>query len=82
MDGMSKATPLLAKSSEVDFTYSWSDMFFGFIPGSMGETSTVCLGRSWTIIINRGRQLENNAFNMYWYGYYFTFIKSIIIYFR
>ena len=43
MDGMSKATPLLAKSSEVDFIYSWSDMFFGFIPGSIGETSTLAV---------------------------------------
>ena len=43
MDGMSKATPLLAKSSEADFTYSWSDMFFGFIPGSIGETSTLAV---------------------------------------
>tara|TARA_B100000941_G_scaffold167624_1_gene119437 strand:- start:39061 stop:40188 length:1128 start_codon:yes stop_codon:yes gene_type:complete len=43
MDGMSKATPLLSKSSEVDFTYSWSDMFFGFIPGSIGETSTLAV---------------------------------------
>ena len=40
-----------------------------------------CSIRSWTII-NRCRQLENYAFNMYRYGSYITFIKSIIIYFR
>ena len=42
-DGMSRATPLLEKSSSMISTYSWSDMFFGFIPGSVGETSTVAV---------------------------------------
>ncbi len=30
----------LAQNKGADFTYSVSDMFFGFIPGSVGETST------------------------------------------
>ncbi|MBT8187017.1 MAG: NADH:ubiquinone reductase (Na(+)-transporting) subunit B [Croceitalea sp.] len=30
----------LAQGNTSDFTYSLSDMFFGFIPGSVGETST------------------------------------------
>jgi len=42
-DGISRATPLLEKSSNMISTYSWSDMFFGFIPGSIGETSTVAV---------------------------------------
>ena len=42
-DGMSRATPLLEKSSSMISTYSWSDMFFGFIPGSIGETSTIAV---------------------------------------
>ena len=40
MDGLSSATPLLAKSSNVDISYNWWDMFYGYIPGSIGETST------------------------------------------
>jgi Na+-transporting NADH:ubiquinone oxidoreductase subunit B len=54
VDGFTGATPLLAVSSAgpgvraVDALaaegWSWSDLFFGFIPGSMGETSALaCL---------------------------------------
>ena len=42
-NGLSKATPLLETSSNSTLSYSWSDMFFGFIPGSIGETSTVAV---------------------------------------
>ena len=49
LDGMSGATPLLKVASEkgndvVLFLgdYSWFDMFIGTIPGSIGETSTLC----------------------------------------
>ena len=50
LEGMSGATPLLkvASSSGNDpysllGDYSWSEMFMGFIPGSIGETSTLCI---------------------------------------
>ena len=41
-DAISGETVLgyLAQGNTSDFTYSLSDMFFGFIPGSVGETST------------------------------------------
>lgn len=42
-DGLSKATPLLETSSNLQLSYSWSDMFFGFVPGSLGETSTLAI---------------------------------------
>lgn len=45
VDGISKATPLaqLADKS-LGMSYAWRDAFLGFIPGSMGETSTLaCL---------------------------------------
>ena len=42
-DGMSQATPLLAKSSNLNFSYEWSDMFYGYVPGSIGETSTLAV---------------------------------------
>ena len=42
-DGLSKATPLLEASSNLQPSYSWSDMFFGFVPGSLGETSTLAI---------------------------------------
>ena len=42
-DGLSKATPLLQTSSKLPLEYSWSDMFFGFVPGSLGETSTLAV---------------------------------------
>ena len=33
----------LAQNNASEFTYSVSDMFFGFIPGSVGETSTLLI---------------------------------------
>ena len=49
IDGMSGATPLLKVAAEKGNdavallgNYSWYDMFVGFIPGSVGETSTLC----------------------------------------
>jgi Na+-transporting NADH:ubiquinone oxidoreductase subunit B len=59
MDGMSGATPLLKIASEngqnpITFLgdYSWYDMFIGTIPGSVGETSTLCclIGASFLLI--------------------------------
>jgi len=45
VDGISRATPLAQLSDPVAATTaSWSQAFLGFIPGSMGETSTLaCL---------------------------------------
>lgn len=45
VDAVSKATPLAQLAdTAVSMDTSWLDAFFGFIPGSMGETSTLaCL---------------------------------------
>jgi len=43
VDAITKATPLLEQSSGVDSSYIWLDMFYGFIPGSVGETSTLAI---------------------------------------
>ncbi len=51
VDATSKATPLLAASSQqgnmnaIDLltNFSWHDMFYGFIPGSIGETSVIAI---------------------------------------
>jgi len=43
---VTQATPLADLSSNTSINeigYSWSDMFLGFIPGSIGETSTLCI---------------------------------------
>ncbi len=56
VDGVSKATPL-AKFAEGAFHtagYSWSDAFYGFIPGSMGETSTLAILIGALILIATG----------------------------
>ena len=49
-DGVSKATPLLKASSvegnaplDLIKEYEWSSMFYGTIPGSIGETSTLLI---------------------------------------
>ncbi|MDP6570173.1 MAG: NADH:ubiquinone reductase (Na(+)-transporting) subunit B [Candidatus Marinimicrobia bacterium] len=51
IDGISQATPLLQASAEqgvqalelIKGQFSWWDMFYGFIPGSIGETSTLAI---------------------------------------
>ena len=59
LDAMSGATPLLKVASEkgqdvILFLgdYSWYNMFMGFIPGSVGETSTLCclIGASFLLL--------------------------------
>lgn len=55
VDGYARATPLAAWSDpELDFSVTWQDAFLGFIPGSMGETSTLaCLLGAAILIISR-----------------------------
>ena len=50
IDGISKATPLadltntpIEQLSSGPEAITWLDMFLGFIPGSIGETSTLCI---------------------------------------
>ena len=51
VDAMSGATPLLAVSSQEGMSatallsghFTWAQMFYGFIPGSIGETSTIAI---------------------------------------
>ena len=44
IDGYSKATPLLEKSNiDLSSSYDWWNMFYGYIPGSIGETSTLAI---------------------------------------
>ena len=43
VDGFSGATALAQAAQGHPITYSVSDMFFGFIPGSIGETSTLAI---------------------------------------
>ena len=64
VDGVSTATPLLTASSVqgsnvealdlLSETYSFVDMFLGFIPGSIGETSTLaCIMGALFLLITR-----------------------------
>jgi Na+-transporting NADH:ubiquinone oxidoreductase subunit B len=55
VDGLSRATPLAQLAdSAMSLTASWKDAFFGFIPGSMGETSTLaCLIGAVVLILSR-----------------------------
>ncbi|MCQ2974842.1 MAG: NADH:ubiquinone reductase (Na(+)-transporting) subunit B [Bacteroidales bacterium] len=43
VDGFSGATPLAQLAEKGQTQYSLSDAFFGFIPGAIGETSTLCI---------------------------------------
>ncbi len=42
-DAISQATPLAQMALGQPLSYSSADMFWGFIPGSIGETSTFCV---------------------------------------
>ena len=42
-DAISQATPLAHMALGQPLTYSTADMFWGFIPGSVGETSAFCI---------------------------------------
>ncbi len=43
VDGYSQATPLAAYAdTHIQMDYTWWESFIGLIPGSMGETSTLC----------------------------------------
>ena len=55
VDGYSQATPLAALADpELAFTFTWQDAFWGFIPGSMGETSVfACLIGAAILIISQ-----------------------------
>ena len=55
IDGYSQATPLAALAdSELAFSFTWQDAFWGLIPGSMGETSTfACLIGAAILIISQ-----------------------------
>ncbi len=55
VDGFSGATPLAQTSEGLSsLQYSVSDMFFGFIPGSVGETSTLAILLGAVILIYTG----------------------------
>ncbi len=57
VDSMSQPTALAQYAdSLIEFSYSWKDAFLGFIPGSMGETSTlaILLGAAFLILTKVG----------------------------
>ena len=64
VDGISQATPLLQASSQqgsqalelLENKFNWWDMFYGFIPGSIGETSTlaILIGATFLLITRIG----------------------------
>jgi Na+-transporting NADH:ubiquinone oxidoreductase subunit B len=55
VDGISQATPLAQLTASAEpLTTSWMDAFLGFIPGSMGETSTLACLIGAVILIGTG----------------------------
>jgi Na+-transporting NADH:ubiquinone oxidoreductase subunit B len=55
VDSLSQPTALAQYADPlIEFTYSWKDAFLGFIPGSMGETSTLaCLIGAFILIVTK-----------------------------
>jgi Na+-transporting NADH:ubiquinone oxidoreductase subunit B len=55
VDGVSRATPLAQLADPgLELSVTWQDAFLGFIPGSMGETSTLaCLIGGFLLLVTR-----------------------------
>lgn len=52
VDGVTRATPLAELRASGEMTVSWTEAFLGFIPGAMGETSTLaCLIGALVLIV-------------------------------
>ena len=56
--------------------WSMSDMFFGTIPGSVGETSMVAIILGALIFFYWSRKLENNTFN-FLRGYFMAYLFNL-----
>lgn len=54
VDGLTAATPLGQAATETPITASLSDMIFGFIPGSIGETSVIAIAIGAVILLWTG----------------------------
>ena len=54
VDALTAATPLGQAATGADFTYSLSDAIFGFIPGSIGETSVIAIAIGAVILLWTG----------------------------
>ena len=54
VDGLTAATPLGQAATNSDVTYSLSDAIFGFIPGSIGETSVIAIAIGAVILLWTG----------------------------
>jgi len=81
VDGISRATPLAQLADPLlQFSPTWKDAFFGFIPGSMGETSTLaCLiGAAILIVtgVGSGRIMLSVLFGMVVTSSFFNLIGS------
>ena len=56
-DAISQATPLAQMALGQPLTYSTADMFWGFIPGSVGETSAFCILIGAVILLSHGARI-------------------------
>ena len=59
IDALTAATPLGQAATETPISASLSDMIFGFIPGSIGETSVIAIA-----IVDWRSKLEDNDFSI------------------
>lgn len=79
IDGWSGATPLaLSAEHHLDKLPSLSDMFFGFIPGSIGETSTLAILIGAAILIITGIGSWRIILSVFAGGYLFGLLLNLL----
>lgn len=64
-DAFTCATPLGQIGTHTPVTYSLSDMFWGFIPGSIGETSVIAIGIGAFILLFTGIASWKTMFSVF-----------------
>ena len=77
IDALTAATPLGQAATETPITASLSDMIFGFIPGSIGETSVIAIAIGAVILLWTGVASWKTMFSVFVGGALMAWIFNV-----
>lgn len=78
IDALTAATPLGQAATNIDITASLSDMIFGFIPGSIGETSVVAIAIGAVILLWTGVASWKTMLSVFVGGSFMAWIFNVV----